>query len=697
MKSPAHPKASLRLLAAVCLFLALKSVGWAADEIRTVAEIRALSPEQARQKFPVHLQAVVTFYSEPLYSYFAQDATAGIYLRFEPGVTPPHLEAGQNVEVTGTASPGEFAPVVSVGRVTLTGQGEMPRAKTVSYEQLASGVEDSQFVEIGGVVRSLRKLPATEFYEIEISTGSGRLLVFARDLPVAQPEELPDSAVRVRGVCSTQFNRQRQLFAIRLMVPRPGDLQVEVPAPKSPYDLPVRPIGSLLQFTPQQNLGHRVKVAGKVTYFAPGSTLYLQDEERGVQVQTKISEPLSLGDVVEVLGFVHQGDYTPMLQDAVYRKIKSDTPLSPARVTTDEALAGAFDSKLIQIPARLIDRTRHDNGEFLLLQESNVIFQANLKGESKENSFAGIENGSLVQVTGVCRIEPGEWSAGTDWRAKSFTVLLRSPSDVALLKSPPWWTLGKVLWFAGALAFVTLAAFGWVGVLHRQVAERTRELEDQSQKRQVAERRREIEQERARVAHDLHDELGARLTEVNMLTSLVKSPTTSTAEKERYLDDLGETSRQMVTSLDEIVWAVNPRNDTITSLASYFGSYAQRLLDLASIACGLDFAEDLPERRLDPKFRQEVFFAFKEALNNVVRHARARRVWVRIYVRDENLVVEIADDGQGMDAGALHAGNDGIANMKERMRAISGECEIASDAQQGTTVRFRARLPQKPL
>jgi signal transduction histidine kinase len=210
----------------------------------------------------------------------------------------------------------------------------------------------------------------------------------------------------------------------------------------------------------------------------------------------------------------------------------------------------------------------------------------------------------------------------------------------------------------------------------------------------LAERRREIEQERARVAHDLHDDLGARLTEVNMLTTLAKSPTTSVEEKERYLGDLRETALSMVTSLDEIVWAVNPRNDTIASLASYFGSYAQRLLDLASVACGLDISEDLPERPLNPKFRQEIFFAFKEALVNVVRHAAATQVWLRISVCEDSLVVELSDNGRGFDLRQRHSGDDGIANMNERLKSLGGQCEITSDAHNGTRIRFRAPLPQ---
>jgi len=242
---------------------------------------------------------------------------------------------------------------------------------------------------------------------------------------------------------------------------------------------------------------------------------------------------------------------------------------------------------------------------------------------------------------------------------------------------------------------VSLAAFGWVMVLQRQVAERSRQLETQIQERQRAERRREIELERARVAHDLHDDLGSGLAEVNILTTLVKSPATSAEEKNRYLDVLTETARHMVASLDEIVWAVNPRNDTIASLASYFGSYAQRLLDLAAVSCGLDVAEDLPDHPLDPKFRQEVFLAFKEALTNVVRHAQASQVWLRIKVQDGWLRVELADNGCGFDGNVRQTGNDGLVNMRERLKSLRGHCEITSRIRQGTTVRFAAPLPQK--
>jgi len=210
-------------------------------ELHTVSAVRDLTVEQTQQKIPVRLHGVVTFFDESLYSRFIQDETAGIYFQFPLNVAPPMLVPGQVVEMTGAASPGEYAPVVVVDKVRVTGEMPLPQAKPVTYEQLASGTEDSQFVEITGLVRSVRKIENSDYHQIEIVTGGGRLLIFARGLPVQQPEALLDSTVRVRGVCSTQFNHQRQLFAIRLMVPRPDDLAIEIPAPKTRSPLPGGP------------------------------------------------------------------------------------------------------------------------------------------------------------------------------------------------------------------------------------------------------------------------------------------------------------------------------------------------------------------------------------------------------------------------------------------------------------------------
>ena len=664
--------------------------------LRFAAEVRRLSPEQAQRHLPVRLQGVVTFHDGALFSRFVQDETAGIYFRELTNMPP--FSAGQLVEIEGVTGSGEYAPIIILRSLRVLGEGSLPQAKTVSLEDLVSGREDSQFVEVVGTVRAVRFEEESQNYLIDLVAGGERFTAYSRRLPVTNTSALVESVVRLRGVCSTLFNRQRQLLGYRLLVPDENNIEIEKAAAANPFDIPTQEISSLLRFTAPSAFGRRVKVTGKVVYQEPGEVVFIQDEKEGLRCQTLQRSPLQPGDRIEVLGFPAKGEYAPVLQDTTYRKIGPGGVPEPVNISLDEALAGTHDCGLVRINAKLLEHTQRGREQFIVLEKEGFIFYAYLASEGRGVGFSPAQIGSEVAIVGICLIERGSsWLAGESWRAKGFRILLRSPEDVVILRSPPWLNVRRVLWMAGALGFVALASSAWVAVLRRQVSERTRQLEAQIQERQRAERRREIEQERSRVAHDLHDDLGAGLTEVNMLSTLVKSSTTSAEEKQRYLGELTQTAARMVTSLDEIVWAVNPRNDTVASLASYFGAYAQRLLDLASVSCGLDVAESLPDYPLDPKFRQELFLAFKEALTNVVRHAHATQVWLRISVPQNDLVVEVADDGCGYDAHARQVGEDGIANMQRRLTALSGSCEVTTGAPKGTTVRLRAPLPRRWL
>jgi len=385
---------------------------------------------------------------------------------------------------------------------------------------------------------------------------------------------------------------------------------------------------------------------------------------------------------------VGQGEYTPVLQDAIYRKISSGRPIEPVELTADETLRGKHDSRLVRVAGRLIDRAPHGPERYLILQDGARTFHAYQNQRDGKDVFGELQNGSRIAVVGVCRIDPGRWHAGVDWRARAFRVELRSASDVILLAAPPWWTLKRVLWMAGILGLVAVAGLGWAAVLHRQVAERTHELAIEIEERQYAERRREIEQERTRVAQDLHDELGATLTEVSMLSSLASTPTLPQENRERYLKQLTRTSRAVVSTLDEIVWAVNPKYDSVASLASYYSLFAQRFLNLAGIACRLRVAESFPEAPLDSRVRHGVFLAFKEALNNAVCHSGASEVRVEMAVESGVLKIVIADNGKGFEAREELPGSDGLSGMRTRMKKLGGRCDVASKPGEGTKVEL---------
>ena len=478
--------------------------------LTTAAAVRNLSVAEAGQHYPVKLRGVVTFFDNALYSRFLQDETAGIYL-LETNL--PALLPGQWVELEGFTSPGEYAPVIVPERVRILGVAELPTPRPATFEQLASGKEDSQLVAVAGIVRAIQFDETSKHYLIELATGGGRLTVYVRDLPQQLTQGLVDSTVRIRGVCSSQFNRQRQLFAIRLLVPGADDVTIEIPATADPFAIPAQSISSLFQFTPQGTYGHRVKIIGTVSYFQPGSALYVQDENNGLFVQTRSSVPLQLGDRVEVLGFAAPGQYTPALQDASYRRVGTGLPPLPERINCDQALKGDYDCRLIRIEAKLLSHAQDGRGESLTLESGGFIFHAYQLIENA-NPYAQLENGSLLACTGICLVEPGDWLAGETWRAKSFRVLLRSPADVRLLRSPPWWTLKKLLWIAGALVFVTLGAATWIVVLRRRVQQQTQTIRQQLQIEATLKERYLNLFENANDVVFTHD-LNGRITSVN--------------------------------------------------------------------------------------------------------------------------------------------------------------------------------------
>jgi PAS domain S-box-containing protein len=488
-----------------------------AAPLQTAAQIRQLTPAQAARHYPVHLRGVVTFFDQNQFFRFIQDPTAGIYfyLPDRPLTPAPALRAGEWVTLEGVTSPGEYAPIVTAQRIQVLGMGEYPAAKPVTFQDLVSGAEDSQFVELQGIVRSVQWDNTLKYYLLSVATGGGRLTVFMARLPVRAGQNLVDSTVRVRGVCAGRFNLQRQLFDTRLLVPRPEDFTVESPAPADPFAIPLRPMEQLLQFAPQGTYGHQVKVAGTVIDREGDAGLYIEDKTEGLYVETKQPGALQPGDRVEVLGFPAQGDYTPVLQDAFFRKTGSGSPPVPDAVTADEVLTGKHDYRLVRLQATVLDRTHNTLEQFLVLQSGGFIFNAYLQRHGPRTDFASLQNGSQVAVTGVCLIEVGQdWHVGTDWRAKSFHLVLRSPGDIKVLQRPPWWTLEKVLWATGVLGLVGLAALSWVAILRRRVHAQTAIIRRQLATEAAMKERYETLFENVKDMVFTHDPRG-RITSVN--------------------------------------------------------------------------------------------------------------------------------------------------------------------------------------
>ncbi|MGA2178682.1 MAG: two-component regulator propeller domain-containing protein [Verrucomicrobiota bacterium] len=209
---------------------------------------------------------------------------------------------------------------------------------------------------------------------------------------------------------------------------------------------------------------------------------------------------------------------------------------------------------------------------------------------------------------------------------------------------------------------------------------------------QLLEQQEALEKERSRIARDLHDQLGANLTQVALLSEMAEADKNSPAEIESHAQQISQAARETTRSLDEIVWAVNPSNDTLEGLVNYVCKYAQEYLALAGLRYRAEVPAQLPVVNIPPEVRHNVFLAFKEAVNNVVKHAQASEVRVRLQLQPGNFALSIEDNGRGMGGRNANAvqGRNGLRNMRKRMEDIHGEFSISPGTGGGTIVCLTA-------
>jgi signal transduction histidine kinase len=276
-----------------------------------------------------------------------------------------------------------------------------------------------------------------------------------------------------------------------------------------------------------------------------------------------------------------------------------------------------------------------------------------------------------------------------------FQLLLHSPADIRVLATPPWWTLKRVLVLAGTLAVLLLAVLAWNKQLQRKVQERSRQLEAEIRNRQQAELKSVAEAERSRIARDLHDELGTGLAEVNLLASTALGQVREPEQKDTRFRVIAEKARALISGLDVIVWAIDPRRNSLQSFADYVGRYASELFSASGIVCRFKIPIECDAVTLTEAARHSLFLAVKEALNNVIRHASATEVELGISRPGDQLQVVISDNGRGFDWTTIRRGN-GLANLRERLEGLNGQCQIDSQGGRGTTVRFIVPLPLDP-
>ena len=203
-----------------------------------------------------------------------------------------------------------------------------------------------------------------------------------------------------------------------------------------------------------------------------------------------------------------------------------------------------------------------------------------------------------------------------------------------------------------------------------------------------------IERERLRISQDMHDDIGSILTQVSQLSDLGQSDPVSAVATQKQFERIGQQARTAVQSLDEIVWATNPKNDNLPQFVEYVCRFADECFEAGTIRCWQEVPTNLPHLPLRTDVRHDVFLAVKEAFNNALKHSRATEIWLRLELRGDEVIISIKDNGRGFAPQSVAAGGNGLGNMKMRLAECGGRTVFFTAPGHGTEIKFIFPLPK---
>ncbi|HEY6252997.1 MAG TPA: histidine kinase [Candidatus Angelobacter sp.] len=675
-----------RLRIVVLLFGVIGTAVWAAAQrlpvLTSVDEIRRLTPDQAQLGYPVRVRGVITD-DIPRPDFFVQDETAGIYVEGNRSLAASHV-LGDLVEVEGVTGPGRFAPVIREQRLRILGRKPLPKTHVYSFDELADGQKDSQWVQVRGIVRSVSidrtTWPEEVILAMNISSGGSQ---FSVRTPLGASQDVSSwvgKEVLIQGVCGTLFNAERQLVGILFYVPRLEFIQLEAPSDEVPFS-------ALMRFSPDRRVGQKVRVHGVVAYQQPGNVLFLESGAKGLRVLAQQNTAVQVGDVIDALGFPSVGESEPVLTDAVFRVIGHGPAPEPINLDLNapwgsyDAPWGRYDGVLVSTNARLIHLELQSYGASLLLQHGTKLFEASFQSKDSDDLQASIPPGSELRITGICLVR-----AGGMWHVpESFRLLLRSRDDVTVLRTPSWWNLRHTVWVLAATVTVLLLVIAWVVALGRRLREQMALIRQKLRGNAVLE-------ERNRIARELHDTLEQELAGITMQLDLAADCFSRNPNVARGAIDMARNmSRHSMIEARRSVWDLRCHLLENGTLVSALTQAIQPMI--APDQADIQFEIQGEPYRLAPEVEMNLLRIGQEAVANALKHAHARNIVVELRYGPDKLCLKVSDNGSGFtpgDPAFMARGHFGLFDMRERAQSLG--CHLQIDSEPGSGTRLHVEV-----
>ncbi len=675
--------------------------------LETADAVRQLSAEDADRALLVRLRGIFMGEADPQgIAFVMQDETDGIYVQASSRQVAA-LSRGDLIEVEGVTNPGGYAPFVAAEKVRKVGEGVIPDPIRVPIYGLNTGEMDAKWVEFTGIVRSVEPKTLDEFVQsegavryvpslseemaieqakvkLELAAGGSR--VFAELFGELDPADYVDAEVRVRGLCFNLHNSNRQFVRPLVQVPKGMDLEIIRPPERNAFDSDPRPVASLLQFEKSNyRIGHRVHVRGVVLHHQLGLALWVRDGSQSLRVETSQQEQLFPGDQIDVLGFPILGNYSPILEDATFLKGPRLEP--PVPVFLDSiASSRQHDLDLVSLNAELVESRHFEDRVELTFDWQGRTVEGVLHLADSVATPVGWQDGCLVRVSGICTVASDEpVPLGGLWMANSFELLLRSPSDLEVLQSAPWWNAERLAWTLLGVLLVSLAFITFVVLGSR------RRLKDQEHRREMAETEfSAILDERNRVAREIHDTLSQSLGAISVHLELARP----------YADKLGDEVRRNLGAAHRLArGALAEARDSIWNMRLHvlemhdLGGALSQILKQMTDGTGVtgEMKQEGASRRLPPVVENNLLRVGQEAITNACKHAKPTRIDVALRFEQRLVRLSVRDDGIGFieaEIPSLVRRSFGLVGIRERAELLGGQVDIQSSPGNGTCVEI---------
>ncbi len=715
----------MRLLRWIALaLLAALTVPLDAEPLTRVAEIRGLSREDAAKAIPVKFAGVVTYVGWE--NFVVHDGETSIFADFRFSKAKGHwldaipdlskLQPGDGVEVEGLSDPGGFSPMVLVTKFRRIGRQVVPAPLRPSMELLLSGSQDTQWIEVEGVVRQHHPSePGPE--RLALVVAGHRCPVILSNRTGLRPEQLVDARVRVRGVLLNIANLRSQVAGLKIHSNGRQDIDILAPPSADPFLAPQVSLDRLIPFDPQADFGHRRVSSGVVTFVAPGRFFYLLDRGACVRVDS-VDAVVSPGDRVEVSGFIDTDRVLASFSEALVRVIgkgpvpppaPADIPaiLEPKVRSYEEMVAehGYTDAngrlvRLQGILRRVLPADKEGNAA-LVIESGEHLFQAFLPiiNDTSSRRLQSWIEGSTIELTGVSELEMVRIDTQPWYAIAGFHLWLSSPDDLRVIARPPWWTPQRLAIVLAGVLMVLGLVFAWAYAMRRQVALRSGQLAREIAAREAATLEFDaILRERRRLANDLHDTLEQALTGLALQLEITDRSKASNPElSARHLHLAQQFLERSRREVHRTVWDLRAHGLDGRDVIDLLHERATAMVQGSPVAISVE--RDGSSLPLPDLLAGNLLMLAQEAVTNALKHGAPSHISLRLKSQDQHIELEVRDDGRGFDpvtaAGQLE-GHFGLQGMRERAKRLGGILDVSSSPGKGTSVNIRVPLPIQP-